>query len=186
MYRTRAAAIACIACCLMVSTSAHASRDCMTQAEARKVYPTSRLYWYGKGRCWDTSPTVSRETVRAARRVFHKDKAKPKPQVMAEIVDASPVPTPPTTPAERTLTHDDLRTWAKSMAATTAEPTVTIVNRWPDEELPQHRTTPMVEKPPLMSTRNISIVIAFMVLLAALIEVSFVGVFKQRKDGYLT
>jgi len=28
--------------------------------------------------------------------------------------------------------------------------------------------------------------VAFMVLLAALIEVSFVGVFKQRKDGYFT
>jgi hypothetical protein len=62
----------------------------------------------------------------------------------------------------------------------TAEPTVTIVNRWPDEELPQHRTTPTVEKPPLMSTRNISIVIAFMVLLAALIEVSAGGVIKRR------
>lgn len=180
MYRTRAGAIACITCCLMVSTSAHASRDCMTQAEARKVYPTSHLYWYGNGRCWDTSPTVSRETVRAACRVFHKDKAKPKPQAMAEIVDASPVPTPPTTPAERTLTPDDLRTWANSTGAMTAEPTVTIVNRWPDEELPQHRTTPTVEKPPLMSTRNISIVIAFMVLLAALIEVSAGGVIKRR------
>ncbi len=180
MYRTRAGAIACITCCLMVSTSAHASRDCMTQAEARKVYPTSHLYWYGNGRCWDTSPTVSRETVRAARRVFNKDKAQPKPQAMAEIVDASPVPTPPTTPAERTLTPDNLRTWANSTGAMTAEPTVTIVNRWPDEELPQHRTTPTVEKPPLMSTRNISIVIAFMVLLAALIEVSAGGVIKRR------
>ena len=181
MYRTRAGAIACITCCLMVSTSAHASRDCMTQAEARKVYPTSHLYWYGNGRCWDTSPTVSRETVRAARRVFNKDKAKPKPQAMAEIVDAGPVPTPPTTPAERTLTPDDLRTWANSTGAMTAEPpTVTIVNCWPDEELPQHRTTPTVEKPPLMSTRNISIVIAFMVLLAALIEVSAGGVIKRR------
>jgi hypothetical protein len=152
----------------------------MTQAEARKVYPTSHLYWYGNGRCWDTSPTVSRETVRAARRVFNKDKAKPKPQAMAEIVDASPVPTPPTTPAERTLTPDDLRTWANSTGAMRAEPTVAIVNRWPDEELPQHRTTPTVEKPPLMSTRNISIVIAFMVLLAALIEVSAGGVIKRR------
>jgi hypothetical protein len=152
----------------------------MTQAEARKVYPTSHLYWYGNGRCWDTSPTVSRETVRAARRVFNKDKAKPKPQAMAEIVDAGPVPTPPTTPAERTLTPDDLRTWANSTGAMTAEPPVTIVNRWPDEELPQHRTTPTVEKPPLMSTRNISIVIAFMVLLAALIEVSAGGVIKRR------
>ncbi|MGY2904708.1 hypothetical protein ACVWVY_003729 [Bradyrhizobium sp. URHC0002] len=180
MYRTRAGAFACITCCLMVSTSAHASRDCMTQAEARKVYPTSHLYWYGNGRCWDTSPTVSRETVRAARRVFNKDKAKPKPQAMAEIVDASPVPTPTTTPAERTLTPDELRTWANSTGAMTAEPTVTIVNRWPDEELPQHRTTPTVEKPPLMSTRNISIVIALMVLLAALIEVSAGGVIKRR------
>ena len=54
------------------------------------------------------------------------------------------------------------------------------MNRWPDEELPQHRTTPTVEKPPLMSTRNISIVIAFMVLLAALIEVSAGGVIKRR------
>ncbi|WP_456627677.1 hypothetical protein [Bradyrhizobium sp. URHC0002] len=152
----------------------------MTQAEARKVYPTSHLYWYGNGRCWDTSPTVSRETVRAARRVFNKDKAKPKPQAMAEIVDASPVPTPTTTPAERTLTPDELRTWANSTGAMTAEPTVTIVNRWPDEELPQHRTTPTVEKPPLMSTRNISIVIALMVLLAALIEVSAGGVIKRR------
>ena len=84
------------------------------------------------------------------------------------------------TPAERTLTPDDLRTWANSTGGMTAEPTVTIVNRWPDEELPQHRTTPTVEKPPLMSTRNISIVIAFMVLLAALIEVSAGGVIKRR------
>ena len=49
MYRTRAAAIACIACCLMVSTSAHGSRDCMTQAEARKglSHLASVLVWQG-------------------------------------------------------------------------------------------------------------------------------------------
>ena len=38
---------------------AHASKDCMTRVEARKVYRTSYLYWHGKGRCWDASPRVS-------------------------------------------------------------------------------------------------------------------------------
>ena len=38
---------------------AHASKDCMTKAEARKVYRTSYLYWHGKGRCWDASPRAS-------------------------------------------------------------------------------------------------------------------------------
>ena len=69
---------------------AHASKDCMTKAEARKVYRTSYLYWHGKGRCWDASPRAShrhqkvgavRHRVEAAR----KAKAKPKPEVKAEV-----------------------------------------------------------------------------------------------------
>ena len=145
----------------------HASKDCMTKAEARKVYRTSYLYWHGKGRCWDASPRVSHrhQNVRAARRhgVEASHKAKPTPEVKAEAP----------TRAERTLTPDDLRTFANSMAAMTAEPIVTILDRWPDEELPQHRTKPTaVEKPSLMNTRTIiMVIIMFMVLLAVLIEV---------------
>ncbi len=70
----------------------------------------------------------------------------------------------------RTLTRDDLRAWANSMAAMTAEPIVTILDRWPDEELPQHRTKPTpVEQPSAINTRTIMVVaIMFMALLAVL------------------
>jgi len=146
---------------------AHASKDCMTKAEARKVYRTSYLYWHGKGRCWDASPRASHrhQKVGAVRhRVEASHKAKPKPEVRPDVP----------TRAERTLTPDDLRTWANSMAAMTAEPTVTILDRWPDEELPQHRTKPTaVQEPSLMNTRTvIMVIIMFMVLLAVLIEVT--------------
>ena len=155
---------------------AHASKDCMTRAEAREAYRTSYLYWHGQGRCWDASPRVSdrhQQKVGAALRrrveVSHKE-GKPKPE-------ASPVQTPAErtqTAAERMLTQDDLRSFANSMAAMTAEPTVTILDRWPDEELPQHRANPtVVEKPSLMNTRTIiMVVIMFMALLAVLIEMT--------------
>ena len=145
---------------------AHASKDCMTKAEARKVYRTSYLYWHGKGRCWDASPRASHrhQKVGAVRHRVEAAQKAPKPEVKAELQ----------TPAERTLTPDDLRTWANSMAAMTAEPTVTILDRWPDEELPQHRTKPTaVQEPSLMNTRTvIMVIIMFMVLLAVLIEVT--------------
>ena len=149
---------------------AHASKDCMTKAEARKAYRTSYLYWHGKGRCWDAASrhqkvgAVRRHRVEAS----HIAKVRSKPEVKAEVVDSSPVPTR----ANRTLTPDDLRTWANSMATMTAEPIVTILDRWPDEELPQHRTKPTAEEPSLTATRTtIMVIIMFMVLVAVLIEV---------------
>ena len=163
--------IVAIAVVLLLSPAvAHASKDCMTKAEARNIYRTSYLYWHGKGRCWDASPRASHrlKKVAAARanrvEASHKTKTRPKPEVRVEVVD----------PAERTLTPDDLRTWANSMAAMTAEPIVTILDRWPDEELPQHRTKPVaVEEPSLMKTRTIiMVIIMLMALLAVLIGVT--------------
>ena len=153
----------------------HASKDCMTKPEARKVFRSSYLYWHGKGRCWDASPHVSHrhQKVGAVRRhqveASHDAKAKPKPEEKPKAVNAGPMPTQ----AERTLTPDDLRKFANSMAAMPAEPVLTILDRWPDEELPQHRTKPtVVEVPPLMNVRTIIMVnIMIMVLLAVLIEV---------------
>jgi hypothetical protein len=157
---------------------AHASKDCMTRAEAGKAYRTSYLYWHGKGRCWDASARASHrhQKVGAVRRhrveASNKAKGKPEPEVRAEVP----------TRAERTLTPDDLRTFANSMAAMTTEPTVTILDRWPDEELPQHRTKPTaVQEPSLMNARTIIMaIIMFMVLLAVLIEVT---VHRRRVSG---
>ena len=135
--------IVAIAVVLLLSPAvAHASKDCMTKAEARNVYRTSYLYWHGKGRCWDASPRASHrhQTVGAVRHrveASHKAKTRPKPEVKVEVVDPSPVPTG----ANGTLTPDDLRKWANSMAAMPSEPIVKILDRWPDEELLQLRTS---------------------------------------------
>lgn len=107
--------------------------------------------------------------------------SKPKPEAKAQVVDASPVPA-----AGRTLTRDDLRAWANSMAAMTAEPIVTILDRWPDEELPQHRTRPPpVEQPSAITTRTIIVVaIMFMALLAVLMT-AFTNVSGARRGRRL-
>jgi hypothetical protein len=56
----------------------------------------------------------------------------------------------------------------------TSEPILTILDRWPDEELPQHRNKPTeVQEPSMMNTRIIiMVIIMFMVLLAVQIEVT--------------
>ena len=170
--------IVAIAVVLLLSPAvAHASKDCMTKAEARNVYRTSYLYWHGKGRCWDASHRLKKMAAAKANRVEESLKAKPKQEVKAGLVKSSPAPTG----ANGTLTPDDLRTWANSMAAMPSEPIVTILDRWPDEELPQHRTKPAaVEEPSLMNIRTIIMVaIMFLALLAVLI-----GVTVHRRSSY--
>jgi len=90
--------------------------------------------------------------------------AQPKPNAKPEIVDRSPAPT-----SNGTLTADDLRAWGNSKTAM-AEPVLTILDRWPDAELPQQRTKPApVEQSSAMNTRAIMMVaIVFMALLAVL------------------
>lgn len=102
---------------------------------------------------------------------------KPKPELRPETVDASQVPTP-----KRTLTPNHLRSWADSMAAMTAEPIVTILDRWPDEELPRHRNKPTpIEEQSSMNIRTIVMAaIVFMTLLAAVMTT-----FGARRGGGL-
>ncbi len=40
---------------LVAATPAHASKTCMTMAEARQQYATTHLYWHGAGHCWDAT-----------------------------------------------------------------------------------------------------------------------------------
>jgi len=96
--------IIAIAVVVLLWPAATHAKDCMTKAEARKVYRTSYLYWHGKGRCWDASPRASHrhQKVGAVRHRVEAAQKAPKPEVKAELQ----------TPAERTLTPDDLRTKA--------------------------------------------------------------------------
>ena len=64
---------------VVVSTPSQASRSCMTQAEARRQFATSHLYWHGS-HCWDAM-TPSRRVVHRVRenvqREAQRDPAEP-------------------------------------------------------------------------------------------------------------
>jgi hypothetical protein len=40
---------------LVTASPSHASKSCMTMAEARTQFATSHLYWHGPNHCWDTT-----------------------------------------------------------------------------------------------------------------------------------
>jgi hypothetical protein len=66
---------------LLAASPAHASKSCMTMAEARTQFATSHLYWHGPNHCWDATAPQHR----IVRRV------KPKGQQPAEGEDTTPV-----------------------------------------------------------------------------------------------
>src|SRR5215813_8451857 len=76
---------------LLAASPAHASKSCMTQAEARAQFATSHLYWHGPDHCWDaTAPTH-----RIVRRVKPRDQQPaendtPAPDVAAQDDGAVP------------------------------------------------------------------------------------------------
>src|ERR1700742_1059187 len=66
---------------LVAASPAHASKSCMTMAEARAQFATSHLYWHGPDHGWDATAPQHR----IVRRV------KPKEQQQAEGEDTTPV-----------------------------------------------------------------------------------------------
>ena len=45
---------------LLAASPAHASKSCMTMAEARAQFATSHLYWHGPNHCWDATAPLHR------------------------------------------------------------------------------------------------------------------------------
>ena len=50
---------------LLAFSPAHASKSCMTMAEARAQFATSHLYWHGPNHCWDATAPAHRIYVTA-------------------------------------------------------------------------------------------------------------------------
>ena len=63
---------------LLAASPAHASKSCMTMAEARAQFATSHLWWHGPDHCWDATAPQHR----IVRRV--------KPKEQAQDGDATP------------------------------------------------------------------------------------------------
>jgi hypothetical protein len=95
--------------------------------------------------------------------------AQPQLKAKPEIVDPGPART-----SRETLTPDDLRAWANSKTAMLAEPVLTIMDRWPDAELPQHRNQPApVAQPSPMNARIVMMVIIMFMALSAVLMTTF-------------
>ena len=45
---------------VLTASPAHASKSCMTMAEARAQFATSHLWWHGPNHCWDATPPAHR------------------------------------------------------------------------------------------------------------------------------
>ena len=118
----------------------------------------------------NVAPASQRSLLDAQASISEASPAKPNTDMKREIADASPAPA-----SERTLTPDHLRAWGNSMAAITAEPILTIMDRWPDAELPRHqREAAMVEAAsPLTSRMILMVTILLMALGAVLISLNF-------------
>lgn len=146
--------------------------------EGKPMLSKSLLHWTASSRAVPANPRPSsgsqsakpRNALDAQASISDGDAAEAKQQANPKIVDASPVP-------RATLTTDDLRAWGQSkVASITAEPVVmTILDRWPDQELTQHQAKPTpVGEPLLMNTRAMMVaIIIVMALMAVLIEVTF-------------
>src|SRR6266446_2079880 len=53
----------------VLSTPSEASRSCMTKTEARQHFGSVHIYWHGRDRCWDATPTRRRHQVHQVHQV---------------------------------------------------------------------------------------------------------------------
>lgn len=118
----------------------------------------------------NVAPTSQRGLLDAQASISEDSPTRPNTEMRREIADASPAPA-----SERTLTPDHLRAWGNSMATITAEPILTIMDRWPDAELPRHqREAAAAEAASPLGPRMILMMTIFLMAIGAvLISVNF-------------
>jgi hypothetical protein len=166
-----------VVCCL-AAHAAHASENCMTRAEARKIYRAAHLYWYGKDHCWGVLAHGVRRAEAKAKPEAETEPhalpdpatveatiAPPTPTTLAKPVGPPPPPPTPATaapPAEQTLTSDGLLRWALA-----ADLRPSGMMQSPPVAAPAIEVE-ATASPPLISARNIIMAIMFLVMLAAL------------------
>jgi acyl transferase domain-containing protein len=77
-------------------------------------------------------------------------------------------------PSKGNLNSDDLRAWGNTKMATAGEPVLKIMDRWPDEELRQHRNAPVpAAQSSGMGGRTILMVVIIFMALSAVLMTTF-------------
>src|SRR5581483_10787759 len=75
---------------LLAASPAHASKSCMTMAEARAQFATSHLYWHGPNHCWDATTPQHRIVRRVKPREQQAEGGRAAPDVAAQDDGAVP------------------------------------------------------------------------------------------------
>jgi hypothetical protein len=179
---------------VMVAVPSHASKSCMTQAEARAVFATSHLYWHGSGHCWDaTAPRqalVHRIKPIVTREAQADDEEPKKPDskwrnAMSEMLtdDSSTI-----APALRML-PDATPAWAydnseapRSSAASWLERWVDIAQVAPAEILGRSgESSQAIQKvEPMVTPTRVILILLGLVLTIVVIELLFRSTIRER------
>jgi hypothetical protein len=80
----------------VAASPAHASKSCMTQAEARAQFATSHLYWHGPNHCWDATTPAHRIVRRVKPKEQQADGDSAVPEDAAQDDGSAPAKREPT------------------------------------------------------------------------------------------
>jgi hypothetical protein len=170
--------VAMIAVLLVVSTPSEASKSCMTKTEARQHFGSVHIYWHGKDRCWDATPTHRRHRIHKVQKKIQIPKVQETDQI-PKVRQQIDQPKWHTAMSEMLLDEQPVQTpW---------------IDRWIDIEplqLPivarsvdmvQAVPPSIIEPEPMVTPRDVVMVIIAIVLTLAIVEVLFGGTIYNRR-----
>lgn len=183
---------------LLAAPPAHASKSCMTMAEARAQFATSHLYWHGPNHCWDATAPLHRvvRSVRPREQQAHDDNAAPdvtaqddgavpakrEPKWRNAMSEMLPVETPgiavPSLPAIAATGMNWLDRWVD--VAQVAPPS--FLRRSPQLAAAEVSPTTGQKADPMVTPVRLILVFLSIVVILAVIELLFRNTIHERLD----
>lgn len=171
---------------MALTTPSIASQSCMSQAEARKHFASSHLYWHGADHCWDATPPRHHQ-IQARKNLIQEAQRKDDRLKWQDSQDSVPDTLPDDGPVRTPASGEGYR---QDDGAVTGTP---WADRWVEIGPPQSALVarpvrvvqvspaPVVEQKsvPMISPQN-AVVLAF---LAFILTLGAVGVL-YRQDSY--
>jgi hypothetical protein len=175
---------------VVVAMPSHASKSCMTLAEARAQFAMSHLYWHGKDHCWDATPTrngVVHRVKPKERREAQREPEEIKPrapkwrEAMSEMLPDQAAPPPQGLPAlpqiSRASDESDAAlarmNWPDRWVEITQVVPLALLARDPepiDPEPTDAAATPAPKVEPLVTPTRVVLAFLGLVLAIAVIE----------------
>jgi hypothetical protein len=183
---------------LLAASPAHASKSCMTMAEARVQFATSHLYWHGPNHCWDATAPLHRvvRSVKPREQQAQDDNAAPdvaaqdegavpakrEPKWRNAMSEMLPVEAPgiavPSLPALAATGMNWLDRWVD--VAQVAPPS--FLRRSPELAAAEVSPTTGQKSDPMVTPVRLILVFLSIVVILAVIELLFRNTIHERLD----